>query len=95
MLRLVVGDDSELSRTVYTHTRRVIFPLPLRVLQSPATRKRSWPSSRETLRIASPLVLLWIPAVEESEKLVLPSRDEDETRLFSIPYSKSFRSLEK
>lgn len=29
MLRLVVGDDSELSRTVYTHTRRVIFPLPL------------------------------------------------------------------
>ena len=75
MLRLVVGDDSELSRTVYTHTRRVIFPLPLRVLQSPATRKRSWPSSRETLRIASPLVLLWIHAVEESKKLVLPSRE--------------------
>lgn len=75
MLRLVVGDDSELSRTVYTHTRRVIFPLPLRVLQSPATRNRSWPSSRETLRIASPLVLLWIHAVEESKKLVLPSRE--------------------
>lgn len=63
-----------IANRLYAHTSRNLSPSPP-VLQSPATRKRSWPSSRETLRIASSLVLLWIPAVEESEKLVLPSRE--------------------